>query len=101
MTVMLKLQWSRFAKTDLDEIWDGIAADSTIRADGVVSGIIQRAAALREFPLSGRMRAEFGRDLRCAPVGNHIIFYRHGQNTVFIVRVIHGARDIRSGHMPH
>jgi plasmid stabilization system protein ParE len=38
------------------------------------------------------------RNLRCLPVerpfDKHLIFYRHDQETLYVERVVHGARDL-------
>jgi len=42
----------------------------------------------------GFRRDDLAPELRAWPVGNYLIFYRVQNNTVDIVRVIHGARDL-------
>jgi len=50
---------------------------------------------LAENPLAGRVREELAPDVRSFPVGNYLLFYRPTQNGVELIRVLHGARDLR------
>jgi toxin ParE1/3/4 len=52
---------------------------------------------LAEHSLIGEARDELVRGLRCFSVGNYVIYYRllvPNEQTVEIVRVLHGARDV-------
>ena len=44
-------------------------------------------------PGMGTARPEVDLTLRLFPVGNYLIFYRHTEFDVEIVRVLHGARN--------
>lgn len=82
------------AKSDLEQIWQYIAAESEIAADQAIAAIVQRFPRLAEFPEMGRERIELSPSMRSFPVGRYIIFYRPGELGVAIVRILHGARDI-------
>jgi plasmid stabilization system protein ParE len=41
----------------------------------------------------GRLRPEFGAEVRSFTVENHVIYYRHDEE-VLIARVLHGRRDL-------
>jgi toxin ParE1/3/4 len=41
-----------------------------------------------------RIRTELHPELRALLVGNYVVFYRIMQDTVAVVRVLHGARNI-------
>lgn len=82
------------ARSDLDQIWQYIAAESEIAADKVVAEIVQRFLRLAEFPEMGRERTELSPSMRSFTVGRYIIFYRTGELGVAIVRILHGSRDI-------
>lgn len=45
-------------------------------------------------PNSGKLRSEIRKGLRSFTKDNHIIFYRMIQDTVRIVRVLHGSKDL-------
>jgi len=51
---------------------------------------------LAEFPRMGRTRENFAPNLRSFPVRKIVIFYRPVDDTVEIVRILYGARDIES-----
>jgi toxin ParE1/3/4 len=82
------------AKSDLEQIWQYIAAESEIAAAQAIAEIVQRFPRLAEFPEMGRERTELSPSMRSFPVGRYIIFYRPGELGVAIVRILHGARDI-------
>jgi toxin ParE1/3/4 len=50
---------------------------------------------LSEFPGLGRPRDELAESLRSFPVGNYVIFYLPLGDGINVIRVLHGARDIR------
>ena len=71
-------QLSSLAEQDLDEIWLYFAEDaSPATADRLVDDIIDRFSLLAEQPRMGRLRPEFGEDVRSFPVENHVVYYRH------------------------
>lgn len=45
-------------------------------------------------PKSGKTRNEIKKGLYSFPKDNHIIFYRISDKHIYIVRVLHGSRDI-------
>lgn len=45
-------------------------------------------------PKSGKARNEIKKGLYSFPKDNHIIFYRISDKHIYIVRVLHGSRDI-------
>jgi toxin ParE1/3/4 len=50
---------------------------------------------LSDHPHAGQRRTELRPCLRSFPVGNYLIFYRPLRGGVELVRVLHGARDVR------
>lgn len=84
------------AQADLGEIWDAIAEFNEKAADRLISKLVNRFSALARFPESGRMRPDLAPDIRCALVKPYAIFYRIIEERVEILRVFHGARDLRS-----
>lgn len=83
------------AKQDLLDTWEYIADDSVRAADRWLEEIVKHFESLAESPRIGRERPELGEDLRSYPVGNYVIFYKPLENGVEIIRVVHGARDLR------
>jgi toxin ParE1/3/4 len=49
---------------------------------------------LAEFPDIGPPRPEFGRNARIALVHPFVIVYDHADDTVTVLRVLHGRRNI-------
>jgi toxin ParE1/3/4 len=90
-----QLQLTEKADSDLEEIWSYIASDSFAAADRVLDRIRRSINQLLDFPQSGRACPEIAANLRCATVGNYVIYYRFvtKPKTVLIVRIPHGARD--------
>lgn len=91
---MGRVHQSRQAEIDLWEIAEYIATDKPSAAARFLDEVSETIELIRQFPRMGRMRDELLPGLRSLPVGNYIIFYRERNDTVEIVRVIHGARDI-------
>ncbi|TWU12167.1 Toxin ParE1 [Symmachiella macrocystis] len=85
------------AQSDLDQIWDFIAADNPKAASNVIHKFDARFQMLVRQPLIGESREELLSGLRSFPVGSYVIYYRllsTGRYAVEIARVLHGARDI-------
>jgi toxin ParE1/3/4 len=83
------------AHDDLLEIWLYIARDTVTAADRLLDRIESRCARLADFPEIGPTREDIGRGVRVLTVGNYLVLYRASRDRVDIVRVVHGARDLR------
>jgi toxin ParE1/3/4 len=83
------------AERDLDDIYIHIAADSIKAADGVLMRILDAERRLIEFPEIGQARPDLRAGLRHWVVGNFLILYRTDDDAITVVRVVHGARDLR------
>lgn len=88
----MKLEWSLFALTDREQIFDYIEADNTRAAIALDNNIEVQVERLLQFPQSGRIgRMEGTREL--VVVGTpYIAIYCLRDDIVRIVRVLHGAR---------
>lgn len=53
-----------------------------------------KVSSLRHKPTRQRLRPELGVGVRAVATGNYLIFYRVAPDTVSIVRVVHGSRNI-------
>ena len=82
------------AEKDLDEITDFIAAGNAAAASRLIDAIEAKCQALAEMPGMGRRREELAPNLRSSPVRKYIIFYRHQDEGIEVIRGIHGHRDI-------
>jgi toxin ParE1/3/4 len=83
------------ASADLAEIWAYIAKDSPRQADILAVRIDQEFKVLARNPNIGRTRTELLVNLRSFPVGRYIIFYIPRLRGIEVVRVLHGARDLK------
>ena len=92
---MSRTQFAKLAAEDLDGILDTIAQDKPIAAANFVELIREKCELFATQSGMGELRAEFGRDVRCFPVGNYVIYYRPTPDGIEAARVIHGARDFK------
>jgi toxin ParE1/3/4 len=83
------------AVDDLAEIWAYIAEDSLREANAFASRIHKEFRMLSGQPRMGRERPELLADLRSFPVGRYVIFYLPHPHGIEVVRVLHGARDLK------
>lgn len=83
------------AENDLIDIWFAVARGSPGEADRFVRRLNDRISSLREYPDRGVARPDIGLDARMLVEGNYLILYRVASRDVDIVRVVHGARDLR------
>jgi toxin ParE1/3/4 len=56
----------------------------------------QCAGRIGEFPGACPRRPQRGEGIRIAVHGNYLIVYRERDETVQILRVVHGARDLNA-----
>ena len=95
---MAKVLLSPSAENDLREIRAYIAQESGDEAIAVnqISLITRRLRLLREQPQMGTpLTAIIGMvtDYRYLVCGSYYAFYKHSQDTVYIIRILHCARD--------
>jgi toxin ParE1/3/4 len=84
------------AKDDLLGIWHAIASNRDERtADRFTAKILDKCQSHALFPESGRLRSELLPGLRSFPVTPYIVFYRPAEDTILVLRVLHGHRDIK------
>jgi toxin ParE1/3/4 len=84
------------AEADLVEVWQYAAKGGEAQADAFLDKILKQCQQLAQFPRMGRARENLAPNLRSFPVKKFVIFYRPIDDTVEIIRVLHGARDIES-----
>ncbi len=92
---MAQVRWSLTAGNDLQDIEDFIARDSVLHAIAFVDRIVESADTLLKNPRIGRVVPEFNReDLREVIFRNYRIVYLLQDEKVFVLRVVHGSRDL-------
>lgn len=83
------------ALADLAEMWAYIAEDSAREADAFAARIHGEFRMLARQPRMGRERPELLAGLRSFPVGRYVVFYLPRSRGIEVVRVLHGARDLK------
>ena len=92
----MDLYFSTESEVDLIEIWAYIAKDREKQAEALVERIYKQCENLTHMPEMGRRRDDLAPGIRTFPVGRYIIFYRIHEESVEIVRILSGYRDIDS-----
>jgi len=92
---MAQVRWSLTAGNDLQDIEDFIARDSILHAVNFVNRIVECADTLLQNTHIGRVVPEFHReDLREVLFRSYRVVYLLQGDTIFILRVVHGSRDL-------
>lgn len=92
---MKRLVFSPLARSDLIDIALYIAEDNPGRAESLIAELEEKARTIAERPASFPLRDELSPGLRSAVHGRYVLFFRDLGSEVRIVRVLHGARDLR------
>ena len=88
----MRLEWSIFAQTDRDAIFDYIEEDSPQAAITVDDRIRAQVSRLARYPQSGRPGRVAGTRELVIHRTPYIAAYRIAGDTVRILRVLHGAQ---------
>lgn len=91
-----RLRVSQHAAQDLDDIWEHVARDSVDAADRLIARLREQIQLIARSPGIGHRRVDLaeGRNILFWPVGNYVILYRVRQESVEIIAIVHGKRDI-------
>jgi len=93
---MAQIRWSLTAENDLRAVEEFIAKDSVLHAISFIDRLIESTEKLSSSPKMGRMVPEFGReDLREVVFRSYRVVYQMHADSVTILRVVHGARDLQ------
>lgn len=95
---MIEIRFSPDALGDLQEIKSYITDDlqNTTAAENTIRTIMDRIKRLIDFPDMGAPLSSVAQtqsDYRYLICGNYTAFYRHEEDTVYIIRVLYGRRD--------
>ncbi len=82
------------AEADLDELWAFISAGSLAAADRMVDAVLEGSRMHVRFPSMGQNREELRPGLRSFVVSPFVVFYRPVDDTIEVLRILHGARNI-------
>ena len=88
-----RLYWTRQSREDLRAVRDFIARDAPATASVFVRQLRQSVGRLREFPYSGQVVPELGREeIREVLRGNYRLIYRVSDGRIDILAVYHSSR---------
>ena len=96
----MRLRHSRYVRSDLDMIWDAVSEHGVSIADACLDRIEARFAQLAEFPHSGPVHPEIAPNVRALVVERWLIVYRILSDSVEVVRIVDGARDLSRLDLP-
>ncbi|MFZ0816621.1 MAG: type II toxin-antitoxin system RelE/ParE family toxin [Candidatus Sulfotelmatobacter sp.] len=83
--------------TDLDEIWEYIAADNVDAADRIREEIYDSIGELVTFPYQGHKRPDLTTlPLRFQTVRDYLIAYAPDENPLLVIAALHGRRNPRA-----
>lgn len=90
-----RVGWTEAALEDLSATAEYIARDSVRYAGGFVREAFEASDTLTEFANRGRVVPEFDdQGIREIFLGSHRLIYQVTNERVFILGLVHGARDL-------
>lgn len=90
-----KVVWTETAWRDLERSADYIAEDSPGYAAAFVERVREHARSLDDLTYRGRVVPELGeQNVRELLIGNYRLIFEVHERTVYILALIHGARDL-------
>lgn len=90
-----RVAWTETAWRDLEHVADYIAEDSPGYAAALVRRIRDRARSLEELAERGRVVPELDEPaVRELVVGTYRLIYETDERNVYVLALIHGARDL-------
>ena len=90
----MRCVFTRTAEQDLEGIADFIANDSPRRALSFVAEIKERCVKIAKRPNAAAYAKAFGEGIRKVPFGSYIIFYTVEDESIVVLRILHGRRDL-------
>lgn len=93
----MKIIWTKSAVLNLENIKNYIAQESECYAIELIEKIFGAVEKLNDFPRLGREVPEAKReDVREIIYGNYRIMYKTDKEILYILAIIHGARDLNN-----
>ncbi|MDA0268791.1 MAG: type II toxin-antitoxin system RelE/ParE family toxin [Cyanobacteria bacterium] len=81
---------------DLEELTDYLADIDLGSAERLLTKFENKCRYLANFPKIGRAYSYIRSDLRGLPLNGHVIFYRLSNETLEVLRVVRGNRDLEA-----
>ena len=82
------------AETDLEDIFDYIAQDSPRLAGEFVRKLREKALRIGTAPRSYPRRPAYGKGIRVAFLSAYVILFHILTDTVEVLHIVYGARDL-------
>jgi toxin ParE1/3/4 len=93
----MRIEWSRAANKDLDNIHRYISADSVFYAAATVAKLARSTKNLAKFPnLGHRVKDVPDESVRELIVLDYRLIYRISSDVITIAAVIHASRDFKT-----
>lgn len=89
---MQKIRKSVLAENDLYEIWAFVARDNPLAAKELIDQIEEKFFLLAANPNLAPVK--FADQGRILVHGKYLIAYRGNSDHIFIIRILHGAREL-------
>lgn len=96
----MKVELSRFVRSDLQEIADYIALHNPTRALSFVEELERVIWDTGENPLIHRLRPDIAPGVRVAVYNRYLILFRIQGDVVYVGRVLNGARNLSKVWFP-
>lgn len=91
----MRVEWSDFARDDLDDLVRYISRDSAFYAQTFAERVLMATRRLSDHPSSGRQIPEAeDKTMREIIVQGYRVMYRVEPEQVLILAVMHGSRDM-------
>ncbi len=87
---------SQNAWADIDDIAGYISQDNPARAETFIDELYAKVIQIAERPLSFPLKPEIAPAIRSALYGKYLILYKTEDETVYVMRIVHGARDLQN-----
>lgn len=98
---MRGLYFTDAADADIDDIWFSVAQDNIDAADRLVDALSHALTLILNQPMMGVARPELGNELRSFIWHkNYLLYYQRWRDGIAVIRVLHGARDVRMLEFP-
>lgn len=93
----MRIVWTSSARADLEAIRKYVARDSQYYAARYVAGIVEAVDILDKHPEIGEVVFQFQtKQIRQLLFQSHRVFYHVQADRVFVLAVVHPARDLDS-----
>jgi len=90
------LRWTEHAVAQLAAVAEYVSLSSPVYAEHLVDRLAHRLDQAREFPMSGRVVPEFGRDeIRELIEWPYRLVYRVHGDAIEVLSVLHGRQELR------